>query len=70
MNQPQRPTPFAVRCPEHGLVYLSQAEYNHQMNRPDALWRCPCGATATWDDDNYEARIDTWHEGADAETKA
>lgn len=27
-----------------------------QLNRPNALWRCPqCGGDARWDDDIYEA---------------
>jgi len=53
------PTPYAVRCPaERALVYLTEEEYNRQMNQPDALWRCPrCGERAEWDDANYERRM-------------
>lgn len=57
-------TPYAIYCPEGplegypgcGLVYLTKAEYDFQMSRPDATWRCPvCGMyPARWDDDNYE----------------
>ena len=55
-------TPWAVHCVEiddsslsHGLVYLTEAEYVHQMNNPDALWKCPiCRYSASWDNDNYE----------------
>ena len=59
------PTPFAVRCAEHGLVYLTEAEYRVQMDNPDDCWRCPtCRQVANWDDDNYEDRIEsyTWEE--------
>lgn len=57
------PTPYAVHCRLHGLVYLSQAEYDRQMDDPNSLWKCPCGRLAEWDDDNYEARIDAWPGG-------
>jgi hypothetical protein len=59
------PTPFAVRCPYHGLVYLQREEYDRQMDDPDARWVCPrtgCGREASWDDDNYEERIAEWSE--------
>jgi hypothetical protein len=50
-----RPTPWAVFCRKHGVVYLSRCEYDRQMNNPDSLWNCPiCGRLASWDDDNYE----------------
>lgn len=55
-------TRWAVRCPVHGLVYLTREQYDAQMNDADALWRCPvvhdaevCGQDAAWDDDTYEA---------------
>lgn len=52
------PTPYAVRCRIHGQVFLTPAEYDYQMDNPDALWMCPiCGHAASFDDDNYEARI-------------
>jgi hypothetical protein len=57
-------TPYAIHClgiwdlPEagnHGLVYLTEEEYDRQMSNPDATWRCPlCRYEADWDDDNYE----------------
>jgi len=54
------PTPWAVLCRKHGQQFLSAAEYDRQMNRPDARWTCPCcGATSTWDDDNYEASLES-----------
>jgi hypothetical protein len=57
-------TPYAIYCTSGplegysgcGLVYLTDNEYNQQMMRPNATWRCPiCGMyPARWDDDNYE----------------
>lgn len=53
------PTPWAVTCTTHQTVYLAEAEYNRQMNQPDALWVCPiCGDRADWDDDNYERAME------------
>lgn len=56
-NEPP-PTPWAVLCPEHGQVFLAEAEYMRQLGNPNALWRCPCGRTANWDDDNYDAAME------------
>lgn len=61
------PTPWAVTCPEHGRVYLTEAEYRAQLGRVGAPWRCPvevvepppigiCGEEAEFDDENWEAR--------------
>lgn len=36
-----QPTPWAIECPEHGLVYLSNHEYNRQLNLPLMRWTCP-----------------------------
>ena len=56
-------TSFAVHCEGpwdlpgggHGLVYLTQEEYDRQMSAPSKTWRCPiCRYEAQWDDDNYE----------------
>lgn len=56
-------TQYAVDCagpdytiaPGHGIVYLTEKEYEVQMLRPDARWRCPlCYGDAVWDDDNFE----------------
>ena len=56
-------TPYAIHCygwekndPEaHGLVYITEVQYNAQMDRPDSLWACPlCGIKpAGWDDGNF-----------------
>lgn len=62
----QTETPYAIKCHgidpscgagpcTEGLVYLTEEEYENQMNDPWKTWRCPrCGGDATWDDDNYE----------------
>lgn len=58
------PTPYAVLCNGDnrfsgcGKVYLTQSEYNLQMNHPNYTWRCPkCKQEAYWDDDNYEKSL-------------
>lgn len=51
---------YAVICPFHGQVELSEAEYERQLGDPDSLWSCPkCGETAQWDDDAYQAYLDS-----------
>lgn len=48
-------TPWAVNCPNHGLTFLTQEEYDLQMSRPDDPWVCPiCNVLSTWSDNNYE----------------
>ena len=48
-------TPYAISCPNDGLVYLSYEQYDQQMNQPDNRWQCPiCRELSYWDDDNYE----------------
>jgi hypothetical protein len=52
------PTPYAVNCPTHGQVFLTEAEYSRQMWKADSVWMCPdCHQPAQWDDDNYAERI-------------
>ena len=52
---PDKPTPYAVQCPEHGQVFMDHDEYMRQLCRPDSRWECPrCGELAWWDDENYE----------------
>jgi hypothetical protein len=42
---------YAVICNDCGLVELNEAEYERQLNDPDARWHCPmCDAIAKWDD--------------------
>jgi hypothetical protein len=54
-------TPWAVNCPHHGLVFLSNHGYNKQMNHSNHTWRCPmCGEEAWWDDENYEKYNETY----------
>jgi hypothetical protein len=58
----ERPTsgPYAVKCRNHGLVFLTVKEYTHQLLDADSFWVCPiCGAISDWDDDNYEKYTDT-----------
>lgn len=61
------PTPWAIICPEHGLVYLTNDEYRVQLDRPNVGWECTemvleqtpvgiCGEESEWDHENYEAR--------------
>lgn len=49
------PTPWQVICSVHGRVSLTREQYLEQLQQADARWKCICGATADWDDDNYEA---------------
>ena len=60
-------TAYAVNClgpwdmPGHGcgLVYLTEAEYNRQMDAPDSTWRCPlCRYDASWLDENCEQMME------------
>lgn len=48
-----------VTCPYHQSVVLTTDEYHEQLLEPDTFWKCPiCGATAEWDDSNYDAWTD------------
>ena len=39
-----------------GVMPLTKAQYERQMDRPDSTWRCPkCGAEADYDDVRSEA---------------
>lgn len=58
------PTAFAVVCPAHGLIYLTEHEYNRQMYRSDSKWECPhwereppgiCGRISNFSDEVFEA---------------
>lgn len=52
-------TPYMVRCPNHGEVYLTNKGYTQQMMAADSFWQCPhCGENASWDDANYEEMLD------------
>lgn len=63
---PQLGTPsrFAILChnfeahdSELTRVFLTEQNYDQQMARPNARWRCPaCGESPVdWDDDNFES---------------
>jgi hypothetical protein len=70
MEESLSPTRYAVLCPEHGRVYLTEAEYRRQLDNADVGWRCPrfvgpqeasdadtigpCGHESEVDDDTYE----------------
>ena len=41
MSESTVPTPWAVRCPYHGVVYLTENSYIAQLSRPDSYWECP-----------------------------
>ncbi len=46
----------AVHCWTHGLVKITEAEYDRQMERADDLWRCPiCREPACWNQTFFEA---------------
>jgi len=34
------PTPWAVICPWHGRVYLTEPEYVEQLDNTKDVWRC------------------------------
>lgn len=55
---------YAVICKTSDLhktpmrVFMTEEEYNRQMDRPNSLWQCPlCMNSADWDDDNFEKAI-------------
>lgn len=35
------PTSYAVLCPTHGRVYLTETEYRRQMDLSGSRWKCP-----------------------------
>ena len=38
-----------IRCPKHGLMLITAAEYRRQMMQADDRWACPhCGAVCWW----------------------
>lgn len=46
---------YAVICPVHGQMTLTEAEYMRQLNKPNELWQCPtCDRVAKWDDSSTE----------------
>jgi hypothetical protein len=56
---------YAVVCTDHhGIIYLTNEEYNYQMNRPNRTWVCPiCHNDAYWEDDNMQEFMDAEEEG-------
>lgn len=53
-----RRTPYAVLCEGHGQQFLTEAQYDYQMSRPNARWACPrCGEDSGFDDEEYEHGI-------------
>jgi hypothetical protein len=57
---------YAVICLVHGKVELSDQQYEDQMSAPDSRWVCPeCGNIAQWDDDTYEAYLDSLPDNGD-----
>lgn len=61
------PSRWAVICPVHGRCYLTEAQYEFQMDRTGRPWVCvavafdppddigPCGRRAEFDDETYDA---------------
>lgn len=61
-------TPWAVVCPTHGKVVLTEEQYNAQMDRPDNRWYCPiCTQEAYWDDDHHDDYYDREEDAASDE---
>lgn len=56
----EKPTDkYAVICNVHGRTFLTQAEYDRQMNSPGSTWSCPvCGRSAHFDDATFEAAVE------------
>lgn len=58
MNGERTPTfvPYAgIICRQHGHVDIDEANYEHQMAKPNSFWCCPkCGSVAMFDDERYE----------------
>jgi endogenous inhibitor of DNA gyrase (YacG/DUF329 family) len=49
MNKPQ----YAVKCPYCGVVPITDAEYQDQVDFPDDGWYCPrCLNDAEWSGDD------------------
>jgi hypothetical protein len=47
---------FAVICPIHQRQFLTQRQYDAQMNDPNSKWKCPkCNRVSRFDDATYEA---------------
>lgn len=54
---------YAVRCPIHGTISITDEQYDAQMNTPDEPWKCPtCGSVAEWDGDGEEDDWDPFQE--------
>ena len=50
-------TPWAIICPNDGQVFLTREQYDLQMNRANARWKCPhCLSICEFDDENYDRR--------------
>jgi hypothetical protein len=49
-------TPYAVDCPTHGTVYMTEDFYQKQLHLPNNKWICPiCKEESWWNDNNYES---------------
>lgn len=52
-------SPFAVICPDHGQVFLTEDEYIEQLTNADERWYCPlCFILAEFDDENYSKHFE------------
>lgn len=50
---------LAVICPIHQRQFLTEKQYDMQMNNPNAKWACPkCNRVSNFDDATYEAYLD------------
>jgi hypothetical protein len=54
-DRTRNPTPWAVKCPAHGIVYLFHKEYFEQICDLDKGYFCPiCKKDAPFQEDIYE----------------
>jgi len=59
IGQEQPSEQYAVLCPIHQRQFLTESQYDAQMNDPNSRWKCPrCGRISRFDDATYEAYLD------------
>lgn len=52
-------TPYRLICPEHGGIFLTEAQYYEQLLNADERWKCPtCDSICEFDDDHFEKSLE------------